>query len=197
MRRSQPGGRKPAPRTLRAAVLATSLLWPTAVLAITVDNVVQMHKSGLPAAVIVQTINSTGSKFSLTVEDMKALEAAGVPKDVVETMLKSTAASGAPAPEPAPGTLPEAWKPGVGALREFSRDETPRRYRLTFGFVDHHGRTHHVSCLVDRAAHAAERTRFGYAQKKVNAELNLELAAGPSVSPSVEVGSRAAHRRRS
>lgn len=81
-----------------------------------------------------------------------------------------------PGPQAAPGTLPETWKPYVGALHEFSREETPRRYRLTYGFVDHHGRTHHVSCLVDRAAHAVERSRYGYAQEEVNAELNLELA---------------------
>ena len=34
--------------------------------AITVDNVIQMHKSGLPAQVIVQTIQSTGSTFTLS-----------------------------------------------------------------------------------------------------------------------------------
>lgn len=59
----------------------------------------------------------------------------------------------APGPEPSPDTppepLPETWRSNVGSLREFSRAETARRYRLSFGFVDHHGRTHRVSCLVD------------------------------------------------
>lgn len=84
--------------------------------------------------------------------------------------------SPAPVPEAAPETLPETWKSNVGALREFSRAETGRRYRLTFGFIDYHGRTHHVSCLVNREAHAAERARFGFDREAVNAELNRELA---------------------
>lgn len=70
----------------------------------------------------------------------------------------------------------ETWKTSVGALREFAREETARRYRLSFGFVDHNGRTHHVSCLVDRAAHAAERARFGFRSDAVDAELDGELA---------------------
>lgn len=86
----------------------------------------------------------------------------------------------APGPEPSPDTppepLPETWRSNVGSLREFSRAETARRYRLSFGFVDHHGRTHRVSCLVDRQAHAAERARFGFDREAVNAELNLELS---------------------
>ena len=87
-----------------------------------------------------------------------------------------TEAPPAPGPGPDPETLPEAWKANVGALREFSRAETPRRYRLTFGFIDYHGRTHRVSCLVDREAHAAERAGFGYEPDAVYAELNGELA---------------------
>ena len=81
----------------------------------------------------------------------------------------------APGPDASPETLPETWKSNVGALREFSRAETGRRYRLTFGFIDYHGRTHRVSCLVNREAHAAERARFGFDREAVNAELNLEL----------------------
>jgi len=77
---------------------------------------------------------------------------------------------------PDPSTLPETWKARVGALREFSRAETGRRWRLSFGFVDHHGRTHRVSCLVDRAAHAAEKAGYGFDREAVHAELNRELA---------------------
>ena len=82
-------------------------------------------------------------------------------------------ASGEP---PSPESLPETWRTDVGALREFARGETPRRWRLSFGFIDYHGRTHRVACLVDRAAHAAERERFGYDLESLNAALNRELA---------------------
>lgn len=92
------------------------------------------------------------------------------PREVAETETPG------PGPEPDPETLPESWKSNVGALREFSRAQTDRRYRLTFGFIDYHGRTHRVSCLVDRAAHAAERAGFGYAPDTVNSELNAELS---------------------
>lgn len=92
------------------------------------------------------------------------------PREVAETDTPG------PGPAPDPETLPESWKSNVGALREFSRAQTDRRYRLTFGFIDYHGRTHRVSCLVDREAHAAERAGFGYEPEAVNAELNAELA---------------------
>ena len=92
------------------------------------------------------------------------------PREVAETDTPG------PGPAPDPETLPESWKSNPGALREFSRAETDRRYRLTFGFIDYHGRTHRVSCLVDREAHAAERAGFGYEPEAVNAELNGELA---------------------
>ncbi|MBK9375378.1 MAG: hypothetical protein IPN03_17035 [Holophagales bacterium] len=88
---------------------------------------------------------------------------------------REMAETDAPGPAPDPGTLPESWKSNPGALREFSRAETDRRYRLTFGFIDYHGRTHRVSCLVDREAHTAERAGFGYEPEAVNAELNAEL----------------------
>ncbi len=84
--------------------------------------------------------------------------------------------SPSPGPGPGPETLPETWASNVGALREFSRAETARRYRLTFGFIDYHGRTHRVSCLVDREAHAAERAGFGFDPEAVHAELNGELS---------------------
>jgi len=79
-------------------------------------------------------------------------------------------------PEPALETLPETWKSNVGALREFSRAEAGPRYRLRFGFIDYNGRSHDVSCLVDRKAHAAERARFGFDSGTVNAEVDLELS---------------------
>lgn len=112
------------PRAGRLRASALSFLLTTLAagpaLAITVDNVIQMHKSGLPGAVIVQTIESTHSTFNLTVQDMKALEAAGVTKDVIEAMMKSTgAAAPAPAPEPAPEPAPgDGQKDDLQRLRE-------------------------------------------------------------------------------
>ena len=47
-------------RTSALTFLITTLAAAPA-LGITVDNVIQMHKSGLPSTVIVQTINSTQS----------------------------------------------------------------------------------------------------------------------------------------
>ncbi len=75
-----------------------------------------------------------------------------------------------------PETLPETFRRNPGALREFARQEAGPRWRLSFGFVDYHGRTHRVACNVDRAAHAAEKAGFGYAPEALEAELNGELA---------------------
>ena len=85
------------------AALALVAVLATPAWAITTENVIQMHKSGLPPAVIVQTIQSTGSTFNLSVDDLKKLEGAGVPSDVIEAMMASGGgAAPAPAPEPAP-----------------------------------------------------------------------------------------------
>ena len=72
----------------------------------TVEQVIGMHKAGLPAALIKQTIQSTGAKFSLSVSDVKKLKKAGVAQSVIDAM-SSTGSSGAPAPEPAPAPAGE------------------------------------------------------------------------------------------
>ncbi|MEZ4475116.1 MAG: hypothetical protein R3F60_30865 [bacterium] len=94
--------------------------------AITVDNVIQMHKSGLPAQVIVQTIQSTGSTFTLSPADMQKLEAAGVSKEVMEVMMASGGAGAAPAPEPAPA--PEGTP--VDPLEKLRADEESEKARI-------------------------------------------------------------------
>lgn len=91
--------------SLAAGALAL-LVTASAAWGITLDNVIQMHKSNLPAAVIVQTIQSTGSTFNLSPADKKKLEEAGVPKEVISAML-ATSGGGAPAPEPPPEPPPE------------------------------------------------------------------------------------------
>ncbi|MCA9560867.1 MAG: hypothetical protein KC583_20100, partial [Myxococcales bacterium] len=98
--------RKSLRRMFVAVALVAALATPA--WAITTDNVIQMHKSGLPAQVIVQTIQSTGSTFNLTVAELKKLEDAGVPKDVIEAMMASGGGGApAPAPEPAPEPAPK------------------------------------------------------------------------------------------
>ncbi len=69
--------------------------------AITLDQVVQMHKSGLPPQVIIQTLQSTGTTFKLSVSDVKRLKKTGVPQNVIDVMT-SGGGGAAPAPEPAP-----------------------------------------------------------------------------------------------
>lgn len=108
-------------RTLLAA--AVTLLMATSAWGITVDNVIQMHKSGLPAQVIVQTIQSTGSAFSLTPVEMKKLEEAGVPKEVVEVMM-AAGGGAAPAPEPAPEPGP------ADPLEKLRADEESEKARI-------------------------------------------------------------------
>jgi hypothetical protein len=64
----------------------------------------------------------------------------------------------------------EAYQRRVPALREFQRDDRdPVAYRLSYGFVDHHGRPHRFSCRIDRAAHEQQRRAFGYRRGEVPA----------------------------
>lgn len=77
---------------------------------------------------------------------------------------------------PPPETLPETFQFSPGELREFSREEEGLRWKLSYGFVDYHGRTHRVTCHVDRLAHENEKAGFGYVPEKVQAELHRELA---------------------
>lgn len=104
-RNSKSGTGRTRLRSVTLSILLT-LLSASPAYAITVDNVIQMHKSGLPSQVIIQTLQSTNASFNLTVQDLKSLEAAGVPKDVIESMMKAGGGSAAPAPEPAPEPAP-------------------------------------------------------------------------------------------
>ena len=67
---------------------------------ITVDMVITMHRSGLPAAVILQTISAT--RFNLSLDDRSRLEAAGVPQEVISAMVGGGGPSLEPSPEPTP-----------------------------------------------------------------------------------------------
>jgi hypothetical protein len=78
-------------------------------------------------------------------------------------------------PEPSPTPLPEAFAPRVGSASEFKREETEGAWRLTYGFIDHHGRRHRVTCAVQRADLDSERRAFGYVEEDIKAEHNRRL----------------------
>jgi hypothetical protein len=81
---------------------AVTMLWSQSVWAnITLDNIIGMHKAGLPADVIIQTIKSSNVTFTLSLADKKNLEQAGVSKAVIDAML-ATSKSASPEPEPEP-----------------------------------------------------------------------------------------------
>ena len=103
-------------RRLLAVVLAGAFLagpLSGTAFAITLDQVIQMHKSGLPPQVIVQTLQSTGTTFKLSVSDVKRLKRSGVPQNVIDVMTSAGGAA-APAPEPAP-------EPAGGEVDELER----------------------------------------------------------------------------
>ncbi|MCB9521827.1 MAG: hypothetical protein H6702_00425 [Myxococcales bacterium] len=116
----------------RLGVALVAVAFSAQAWAITVDNVVQMHKSGLPPAVIIQTIQSTGSTFNLSAADKKALEDAGVPADVVQAMSGSAGGAPAPAPEPAPEPAPDVGGGGEGTddLERLREQEAAERARI-------------------------------------------------------------------
>jgi tetratricopeptide (TPR) repeat protein len=126
IRRTTLLGRWLARATLAGALVCGPLA--TAAWAITPENVIQMHKSGLPAQVIIQTIQSTGSTFNLSVDDVKALNAAGVPQPVIDAMTAS--ASAAPAPEPAPEPAPAPAPAEGDEIQQLQQAEDAERAQI-------------------------------------------------------------------
>jgi hypothetical protein len=84
-----------------------------------------------------------------------------------------------PRPDPTPRPTPnsESYLRSVGELRDFRREEEPTRYRLSYGFIDHHGRTHHVECAVDRGELERQRAAFGYDPAEISRLENARLEA--------------------
>jgi hypothetical protein len=64
---------------------------------LTVDQIIAMHKAGVPASIIEQNIKMTGAKYRLTVKDLKKLKKAKVPNKIVG-MMKGKRGSAAPMP---------------------------------------------------------------------------------------------------
>lgn len=74
-----------------------------------------------------------------------------------------------PTPIPTPTPLPETYLDHVGSLNRFRRAEAGGRYDLTYGFIDHHGRHHEVTCGIDRRTHEKAVAAFGYKEADVDA----------------------------
>lgn len=86
-----------------------------------------------------------------------------------------------PAPAvPPPTSLSERYAERVGSLNRFRRAEAGPRYELSYGFIDHHGRSHEVTCGIDRRAHERALAEFGYRDAEV------EAAARRSLEPWVD-----------
>lgn len=64
---------------------------------LTVDQIIAMHKAGVPAQIIEQNIKMTNAKYKLTVKDLRKLKKAKVPKKVV-SLMKGKSSSAAPEP---------------------------------------------------------------------------------------------------
>jgi len=68
----------------------------------------------------------------------------------------------------------DAYQP-VDSLNQFRRDEAGDRLRLSYGFIDHHGRSHQVSCTVSRRDYDRDVASFGYFQEEMDRTLNEHL----------------------
>jgi hypothetical protein len=80
-----------------------------------------------------------------------------------------------PPPRPRPEPPPGDYLPRVGAVRRFERSSDGASYRLRYGFIDHHGRSHDVTCRVSRAEHARQVAGFGFSRAEMGAEVDRSL----------------------
>lgn len=81
-----------------------------------------------------------------------------------------------PTPRPTPTPEPERYLERVPTRGVFNREDQGGRYRLAFGFIDHHGRSHDVLCAVDKRDYVREQAWFGYEQRQLDALLDDALA---------------------
>lgn len=63
----------------------------------------------------------------------------------------------------------------VDSLERFERRDGGDRLRLSFGFIDHHGREQQVSCTLSKRDYQRETAAFGYSEKEMGRELGLRL----------------------
>jgi hypothetical protein len=70
-----------------------------------------------------------------------------------------------PGPSPAPGVVPRSGhRPG-----SFERKEDPGAYTLTWGFADHDGEPHEVTCRIGREDYQREVSGYGYEEQATRA----------------------------
>jgi hypothetical protein len=81
-----------------------------------------------------------------------------------------------PTTVPTPGPDPNQYQPYVGSRNGFGRSQQGSAWRLSYGFIDHHGQPVDVVCNVDQRDHERERAWFGYSERVVQAELNRRLS---------------------
>src|SRR5688572_25333541 len=78
-------------------------------------------------------------------------------------------------PTATPSPDDDRYLPHVGTRSGFGRTQRGTAWRLSYGFIDHHGRPVDVTCDVDQRDHERERAWFGYSEPAVQAEINARL----------------------
>jgi len=76
-------------------------------------------------------------------------------------------------PEPPPD--PDKYQSRVDSLHEFARTETADAYTLRYGFIDHHGKDHRITCQVSKQDHQRESEAYGYASDEIQSKMNARL----------------------
>ncbi len=74
-----------------------------------------------------------------------------------------------------PPPLPDTYLDRVGARQEFSRSDVEGQIGLSYGFVDHHGKTHRIYCEISKKDHERESARYGYDQAEIEAQLGAQM----------------------
>jgi hypothetical protein len=68
-----------------------------------------------------------------------------------------------PTPEPEPD--PDKYLSYVKSLNEFKKAETGDAYRVSYGFIDYIGKSHHISCNIKKSDYLSETDSYGYDDK--------------------------------
>lgn len=76
-------------RAFWLVALATLILAAPAGAALTVDDVLKLHRSGLEAATLVAVVEASGETFRLEAEEIIAMKEAGVPEAVIRAMVET------------------------------------------------------------------------------------------------------------
>ena len=82
----------------------------------------------------------------------------------------------APLPTPEPRPTPDTYSRQVGALGRFEEVETAWAFTVTYGFIDHNGRTQTITCDISKSEHEWQVQHYGYDEKEVDRQLDRLLA---------------------